>query len=184
MSKSKTTRKIPVVLTKEEIHKLFNIIHKFEHLILIKTLYYTGTRVSECLDINIQDIDLREKTILIRSLKKRSGHLAERLQPIPEPFYDTIRTYLKLIGKKEGKLFNISRQRVWQLVKHYGKKAKLTKSIKTHTLRHSYATHIYEERGDIKIVQDLLGHVEISTTQIYAHPSIQTKKRAIEGVFK
>ncbi len=183
MVKSKATRKIPIVLTKEEIHKLFNCISKFEHSILIKTIYYLGGRVSEILAIRIEDINLKERTIIMKTLKKRSNQIAERIQPIPEPFFDTLKTYLKLLGEDSGKLFHISRQRVWQLIKYYGKKTGIKKNIKVHTLRHSYATHIFEKTGDINTVKDLLGHMDISTTQIYAHTSTQMKKKAIEGVF-
>ena len=183
MVESKAQRKIPIVLTKEEVNKLFNSIDKFEHSILIKSLYYFGPRVSELLGIKIEDINLKEKTVRIKTLKKKTGQLAERIQPIPIPFFDTFKTYLKLDGREYGLLFKLSRQRVWQLVKLYGEKSGIKKSIHPHTLRHSFATHVYEKREDIKAVQDLLGHEDISTTQIYVKTSTKSRKKAIEGVF-
>ena len=93
---------------------------------------------------------MKEKTVRIKTLKKKTGQLAERIQPIPIPFFDTFKTYLKLDGREYGLLFKLSRQRVWQLVKLYGEKSGIKKSIHPHTLRHSFATHVYEKREDIK----------------------------------
>jgi len=80
-------------------------------------------------------------------------------------------------------MFQLSRNRVWQLVKKYAVDAGLSKHVHPHTLRHSYATQVYSVTGDLRLVQELLGHQNLATTTIYTHLDDASKRRSIEGVF-
>lgn len=176
-------RKLPVVLSLEEINKLFSIIDKPRDSIMIRATYYLGLRVNELISLKVGDINLKEEQVRLRAeTTKRSK---ERRIPIPKIFKKSLQQYLNLIGNNpETKLFPLTKQRVWQIIKHYSKKAGITKQIHPHTLRHSYATHIYEKTHDIKLVQDLLGHENITTTQIYTHLTQEDKKKGVNEVFK
>jgi integrase/recombinase XerD len=104
----------------------------------------------------------------------------ERILPVAKRSIETLQEYLKnnqVLEKENPPLFQnkrgkrIDRQFVWKVVKHYAEKAGIEKNISPHTLRHSYATHLLENGADIRVIQDLLGHVNISTTDRYTHVS-------------
>ena len=150
-------------------------------------LYGCGLRVSELANLNITDIDIRSK--YVKCYGKGSK---ERLVPFGEKAKTALKKYLKqreiivlenkldknkrLLLKDNGK--NITRQDIYNFIKKQGEK--IHKHISPHTLRHSFATHLLENGADLRVVQELLGHSDVSTTQLYTHI---TKKRLKEVYF-
>ncbi|MFH0917834.1 MAG: site-specific tyrosine recombinase XerD [Candidatus Omnitrophota bacterium] len=143
---------------------------------IIETLYATGMRVSELSNLKTNNVNL--DIGFLRCIGKGNK---ERIIPLGKKAIHSINRYLEFsrkhflkqkasefifISRCGGKL---SRQSVWKLIKRYAKEAKIKKSIKVHTLRHSFATHLLERGADLRSVQEMLGHSNISTTQIYTH---------------
>lgn len=168
---------IPEVLTQEEVFHLLGSIDTstsvgLRNRALLEFLYATGLRVSEVCNLNLFDID--EECVKVTG---KGGK--ERLVPIAKEALKTLDAYLlsrqKGSTKDNPPLFlssrgkRLSRQKVWEIVQECKEKAQLEKSISPHTLRHSYATHLLENGADLRIIQELLGHAHISTTDRYTH---------------
>ena len=140
---------------------------------LIELMYACGLRVSEAVNIKVQDIDI-ESGILTTTGK---GGKTRRV-PVGSSAVEWLKSYLSIRRKKENiEIANVfvtstghplNRQSIYKLVREYGEKVGLTE-ISPHTLRHSFATHLVQNRADIRSVQQMLGHADISTTQIYTH---------------
>lgn len=178
----KIKRKLPQVLTISEVEKLLNSLEtkKDKETIraraMFELLYATGMRVSELLNLKINDLNLEEG--FVRIIGKREK---ERIVPIGEPAVLAIKEYLNLVrpfllNKKDisnpylflnqrGK--KLSRMGFWKILRKYVKLAGIEKKITPHTFRHTFATHLLEGGANLRIVQELLGHANISTTQIY-----------------
>ncbi len=171
-------RKLPQILTEEEFNKLVGVTETPRDNIMIKFMYYTGVRVNELTHIKKQDINFKESTVNIKYAKRNK----ERHQPLPKIFLKQLQDYCRLIG--DVRLFPITNQRVWQIIKKYAKKANINKNIHPHTLRHSFATRIYEQKEDLGFVQELLDHESVATTGIYKHLSTKRKKATVDEVFK
>jgi integrase/recombinase XerD len=181
LSSPKLERKLPKVLTVEEVERLLsqpdvtNPVGKRDKAML-ELLYATGIRVSELVNLNVSDMDIREG--FVRCMGKGSK---ERVVPMGEIAVGALKAYLdnsrlKIIADpKEKAVFvnhhgkRLTRQGFWKIVKKYGAQAQIRKEITPHTLRHSFATHLLENGADIRSVQEMLGHADISTTQIYTH---------------
>ena len=143
---------------------------------MLSLLYATGMRVSELISLNVNDIDTSSG--FVRCFGKGSK---ERMIPIHEQAISTVNEYVRdvrshLVRKnKETALFvncrgdRLTRQGFWQILKGYAKAANLDSEVTPHTLRHSFATHMLNGGADLRSVQELLGHANISTTQIYTH---------------
>ena len=144
---------------------------------MLETFYACGIRVSELITLKISDLFLDEE--MIRVFGKGSK---ERFVPIGSSAIKWVEGYLKnsrpLLEKKaksQHVLFlnnrgtKLSRMGVWKIVDKYAKLAKIKKEVHPHTFRHSFATHLLEGGADLRAVQEMLGHVDISTTQIYTH---------------
>jgi len=174
-------KKLPVYLTEEEVKSIFNIINSPRDLMLLQTMYYLGSRVNETIHINKSDIIFKEKLVILRA--ENTKRKKERHQPIPDNFMKPLQQYCDLLGD-QATLFPLTKQRVWQIVKFYTKKAGITKQVHPHTFRHSFATQVYIKTDDIKLVQELLGHENLSTTSIYTHLDTETKRKKLGGVFK
>lgn len=156
---------------------------------LIELMYATGLRVSEVVRLNISDINMDMG--YLRCVGKGSK---ERIVPLGRPAIIALRDYLKkarssfmkdllcenLFLTRQGKPF--TRQGVWKLIKYYTRKAGIKKPITPHTLRHSFATHLLSNGADLRIVQELLGHSDITTTQIYTHVD-KSRLKAIHKKF-
>ncbi len=182
----KLPKKLPKVLSIKEIFELFdeqmNIMNKTE----LELLYAAGLRVSELVNIQLNNIDLKAK--YIRCMGKGSK---ERIIPIGNKACLAVKKYLKerdylikkynlktkyLFIKDNGK--KLTRQDVYIFINSLGKN--INKNISPHTIRHSFATHLLENGADLRVVQELLGHSDVSTTQLYTHIS---KKRLKEIYF-
>ncbi|HEY4400060.1 MAG TPA: site-specific tyrosine recombinase XerD [Lactobacillaceae bacterium] len=185
----KKQAKLPVVLSMEEIDRLLatpdvNTTLGLRNRTLLEVMYATGLRVSEL--VNLKQRDLHLELGLIQTLGKGNK---ERIVPIGEVAADWLTRYFEtarplLAGDLDTpEIFvndhggSISRQGIWKVIKSLVTEAGITKNVSPHTLRHSFATHILENGADLRIVQELLGHADISTTQIYTHIS---RKRLTE----
>lgn len=177
----KIEKALPDFLTQEEIRKLFEVFREDNMLELrdktmFEFLYSSGLRISEACSLLMSDID-RANQIL--TIKGKGGR--ERLVPYGEVAAKLLVQYLDraraeilnqytsdfiFVSKKGGAL---SRKSAWRLLKRYMKRAGIGRNITPHTLRHSFATHLLQNKADLRAVQELLGHMDIATTQIYTH---------------
>jgi integrase/recombinase XerD len=154
---------------------------------MLEILYAAGLRVSELVGLRVKDVNLERGFVMV--LGKGSK---ERLVPIGETAADAVRDYLSrsrfgLLGNRESEMLFISsqkkgitRQMFWERIKHYALKAGIGINISPHTLRHSFATHLLDNGADLRAVQSMLGHSDISTTQIYTHVSRERLRRMHE----
>jgi len=178
------SRSLPDVLTKEEVDRLIESVDintklGFRDRTLLEIMYGGGLRVSEVCDLSLFDIDFQTGFLKIRGKGDK-----ERIVPIHLGVQHLLDEYISIwrprFSPKVDKVFlnrsgfALSRQGIWKLIKRYAKAAGITKSISPHTLRHCFATHLLEGGADLRSVQILLGHSDISTTEIYTH--VQTER--------
>jgi len=173
---------LPQVLTEEEVVKLLeqpdlNRPQGLRDRALLEILYGSGLRVSELVKLELKDIRLKDGFLLCKGKGNK-----ERIVPVGRTASHWLKTYLVDIRpgwNKKGSTVvfltrrgsGFTRQGVWKLLKAYGQKAGLSEKIHPHILRHSFATHLLEHGADLRSVQMLLGHSQITTTQIYTHVS-------------
>jgi integrase/recombinase XerD len=177
----KLPRSLPKSLTEQDVEQLLEapevqIPLGLRDRTMLEVLYATGLRVSELVTLSVAQVSLDMG--VVRVMGKGSK---ERLVPLGEEALDWIRRYLAegrpalLAGKLSGALFvtaraeSMTRQMFWYLIKKHAKHGGLNKSLSPHTLRHAFATHLLNHGADLRVVQMLLGHADISTTQIYTH---------------
>jgi integrase/recombinase XerD len=177
------SKKLPHVLSLREINLLLDKANFKSNLglrdqAILELLYATGLRVSELIYLKIDDINMENR--MLKCLGKGSK---ERIIPFGSKAYQSLRLYLDKVRQKLVKNTNedilflnsrgerLSRQGIFYLVKKYVRKAGIEKKVTPHTLRHTLATHLLENGADLRSVQEMLGHSDISTTQIYTHVS-------------
>ncbi|MFZ5826318.1 MAG: site-specific tyrosine recombinase XerD [Bacillota bacterium] len=177
----KLEKRLPRVLTVGEVERLLAQPDSgqpsgLRDRAMLELLYATGIRVSELVSLNTADVNL--ETGYIRCAGKGSK---ERVVPLGSLAIQSVRAYLeqgrgRLVKERdEAALFvnhhghRLTRQGFWKIVKKYADDARIDKEITPHTLRHSFATHLLENGADLRSVQEMLGHADISTTQIYTH---------------
>ncbi len=165
-------RKLPTVLTKQEIKKMIEVTKNPKHRLLIELAYGSGLRVSEVVKLKLKDFDFENRSIFVRQGKGRK----DRKTILPENLVTKIKEYSN--GKdSEEFLFSsyknshLSIRSAQKIVKHSSKLANIDKNVYVHALRHSFATHLLENGFDIKHISELLGHKRLETTQIYSHLS-------------
>ena len=175
----KLPKKLPKVLTISEIEKILKNNLSTTELTIVELLYSAGIRVSELVELELKDVDLKQKVIKVFGKGSK-----ERIVPINQKCIDILSKYLKkreliaLKFKNEKDLFidekgkKITRQKVYNIINKQGKT--VDKNISPHTMRHSFATHLLENGADLRVVQELLGHSSIVTTQLYTHISKKT----------
>lgn len=176
----KVEKKMPVVLTQEETLRLLNQAKgnspkEMRDRAMLELLYATGIRVTELISLKIEDVNIQMEYITCRDANK------ERIVPFGSVAKEALQEYLAegrpnlVTDETSDYLFTncsghaMSRQGFWKLVKHYGKKAGITTELTPHTLRHSFAMHLVSNGADLHSVQEMLGHSDVSTTQIYAN---------------
>jgi len=175
ISTPKQEKRLPSFLTEEEIIRLIeSALPKDERgsrdKAILETFYSTGIRISELVELDIPDIDFIGGIIKVMGKGKK-----ERIVPIGEQAIAAIRVYLDKRKKQADTLFlNKSGQRITTrgvryIVKKYIRIASIKQGVSPHTLRHSFATHLLNRGADLRSVQELLGHANLSTTQIYTH---------------
>ncbi|MBI5143877.1 MAG: tyrosine recombinase XerD, partial [Candidatus Omnitrophica bacterium] len=142
----------------------------------LELIYATGMRVSEIVELSTDGLNLD-----VGFIKCKGKGSKERMVPIGKVARNSISKYIEKVRprllkqRQDAHLFltrlgkKVSRQSFWKMIKRYAKKARIKKDIAPHTLRHSFATHLLERGADLRVVQEMLGHVDISTTQIYTH---------------
>ena len=182
----KMSLRLPKVLTLEEVNKILNFDMTISEKAVFELLYAAGLRVSELTNLEMNNIDLKSR--YIRCTGKGSK---ERIIPIGKNAVNAVEIYLKerdyilqkngikskyLFLKESGKV--ITRQEVYKFIKKVTEK--IGKSASPHTIRHTFATHLIENGADLRVVQELLGHSDVSTTQLYTHIS---KKRLKDVYF-
>lgn len=181
---AKTSNKLPVVLSRLEIEKIINSIENKKHKLLISLSYGAGFRVSEAINLKIKDVNLEELTIHIKNAKGSK----DRITIFPEKLIPDLTAIMALRDKnffvfesnRGGKLDERSAQKVFE---NALKNAKISKDATFHSLRHSFATHLLENGVDVRYVQELLGHANIRTTQLYTkvtNPSIRKIKSPLD----
>lgn len=165
----KSPKKIPTVLTKDEIRRIMEAVKNPRHKLLIMVMYGSGLRVSEAVSLTFNDLDFQDKTGTIRSgkgKKDRNIILSEALVAELKSYYadrqDDPSPYI--FNKGEG---HITTRQAQRMLAHYAKKAGIKKRVFCHALRSSFATHLLESGTDIRVIQELLGHSNLSTTERY-----------------
>jgi integrase/recombinase XerD len=173
-------RKLPVVLSLEEIRNLFDGLGNIKHRTMLMLVYSAGLRVGEVVHLKIADIDSTRKMIHIKGGKGRK----DRYSILSDVLIEVLREYWKVYkpkdwlfeGQKEGKAYSVrSAEKVFE---DAVRKAGIKKEVSIHSLRHAFATHLLEQGTDIRFIQELLGHSSVRTTEIYTHVS----KRAIGNI--
>ena len=176
----KVDRKYPEILTAKEVELFLDqpkcVDEKgFRDHAMLELLYATGIRVTELIDLNIDDVNLSAGVVRCRSKDK------ERIIPLYQGAVRALQDYIQdirpriIADREEQSLFvnmngsRMSRQGFWKIVKYYQEKAEIDKEITPHTLRHSFAVHLLENGADLHSIQEMLGHADISSTQIYTH---------------
>ncbi len=179
----KSEKKLPTVLTKNEIKTMLETAKNKKHKLLIEFLYSSGLRVSEAVSIKTVDLDLNERIGKVVSGKGKK----DRLIILSNNLVEHIEKYLKKREKKGYKseyLFHIknpekhlSIRQAQKIIQKTAQKAGLKKRIFCHALRSSFATHLLESGVDIRVIQELLGHSNLQTTQRYTHVSTEQIKK-------
>lgn len=193
VSRPKLTKHLPEYLTEEEVGKLLDVEVKspydYRNKTILELLYSSGIRISELVNIKTPNFDSEE--CLIRIMGKGSK---ERIVPLGDYavniMNDYMNNYRPLINKKHTDYVfinnrgdKISRQFIFKVIKKEALKKGIKKDISPHTLRHTFATHLLKNGADLRIIQELLGHENISTTQIYTHVTNNKLKSDYETYF-
>lgn len=186
----KAVKKLPQILTSREVELLLEqpacVDPKgFRDKAMLETLYATGIRVSELISLDEKDVNLSIGVVHCRGWNK------ERIIPLYPAAITALEEYMTrvrphmLSNRDETALFvnmggeRMSRQGFWKIIKHYQEKAKISKEITPHTLRHSFAAHLLENGADLRSIQEMLGHADISSTQVYA----QLVKKQLKDIY-
>lgn len=180
LSSPKVAKKLPNYLTEDEIDRLLDIRlltpFDYRNKAMMELLYATGLRITELCSLKITDVDINNCFIRVMGKGKK-----ERIVPVTDLALNYLALYVteyrNLILKNKisdylfisNSLTNISRQGFFKILKKECKRAGIEKNVSPHVLRHSFATHLLKNGADLRIIQELLGHEDISTTQIYAH---------------
>ena len=180
VTSQKVERKYPEILTNREVELFLEqpkcVDEKgFRDHAMLELLYATGIRVSELIGLNVEDVNLTVGFI------RCTTHGKERIIPLYTAAVKALREYMEKIrpriiaDENQQALFvnmsgeRMSRQGFWKIIKYYQEKAEINKDITPHTLRHSFAVHLLENGADLRSIQEMLGHADISSTQIYTH---------------
>lgn len=165
---AKRSKKLPIVLSREEVKNIIGVIKNPKHRLIISLAYGAGLRISEAINLKTEDVNLEELTIHLRCAKGKK----DRITVFPEKIKNEIANFLLnknrgefvFISERGGKLSTRTAQKIFE---NALKKSKIKKDATFHSLRHSFATHLLENGTDVRYVQELLGHANIRTTQIY-----------------
>ncbi len=180
---------LPDYLTLKEIDELFASVdeddtYELRDKALFELMYSGGLRISEACSLFLEDLDMENSLV---SVKGKGGRV--RLVPFGEEAASLLQRYLskarpRILNKRSSdyvfiskKSERLNRKSVWRFLKKYLERTKITKTVTPHTFRHSFAAHLIQNNADVRTVQELLGHIDISTTQIYTHLSKPALKK-------
>jgi len=179
IKRPKREKKLPDVLTRAEIQRLIEAIPTKKSKLMISLTYACGFRVSELTNLKIQNLNFDEMIGHIRQAKGRK----DRVFNIPQKLLNKLKRQVEK-QQKAGQEYlfsglngSLTERNIQKIVQKAVKKAGIEKNVHPHTLRHSYATHLLEAGTDIRMIQELLGHADLSTTQIYTHISTEELKK-------
>ena len=174
-------RPLPISLSEHDVELLLNApevtnAHGYRDKAMLEMLYATGLRVSELVGLKFEQISFRQGVVRIIGKGNK-----ERLVPVGEEAMSWLEGYMSqarktLLGERQcdylfvtNRADGMTRQAFWHIIKRHAKKAGINKELSPHTLRHAFATHLLNHGADLRVVQLLLGHADLSTTQIYTH---------------
>jgi integrase/recombinase XerD len=173
-------RRLPKALPVDDVLRLLDVPGSLRDRALLELLYSTGARISEVVGLDVDDVDTSERTVL---LDGKGGK--QRLVPVGRPALAALEAYLVrarpgLVKRGTPALFlnarggRLSRQTAWLVLKTAAERAGISAKVSPHTLRHSFATHLLEGGADVRVVQELLGHASVTTTQVYTLVTVAT----------
>ncbi|PIN73115.1 integrase [Candidatus Woesearchaeota archaeon CG10_big_fil_rev_8_21_14_0_10_45_16] len=165
---AKKTMKLPIVLSKEEVQRMIGSLDNIRHKLIVMFIYYAGLRLDEARSIRWRDIDLEREIIHVKRAKGDKDRIVFLHQKLIEMLNicGILDDGLVFRSRKEEKY---TKRSIQLMVKNASKRAGIKKKVTPHTLRHSFATHLLESGADIRYIQQLLGHQDLKTTQIYTH---------------
>lgn len=183
----KVDKKLPTFLTEEEVIKLINSPNDknligYRDKLILTFLYSTGMRVSEIVSLKVSQLDLDKGEVIITGKGKK-----DRIVFLTDEIKDMIKIYLDKRRKKSNVLFlnrngkPLTDKGIRLLVEKYAKRVVPYKKVTPHTLRHTFATHLLTNGADLRVVQELLGHTKLSTTQIYTHLTKENLKKIYDN---
>jgi len=182
---SKVEKRIPHVLSSEEVTKLLSVIKNFKHKLLFELVYGAGLRISEAINMKKEDLYLDKGYCIIKFGKGKK----DRIVPLSEPIVKKIRKYLEeeresdyLFSNSKGE--KLTKRLPQKIIKEAAKKAGLNKKVYCHCLRASFATHLLENGVDIRYIQTILGHSDLSTTEVYTRATIKENEQLNETLTK
>ncbi|MCL2563498.1 MAG: site-specific tyrosine recombinase XerD [Oscillospiraceae bacterium] len=186
----KAVKKLPQILTSREIERLLEqpecVDPKgYRDKAMLETLYATGIRVSELIGLDVEDVNLLAGVLHCKHWnKERTIPLYPAAIAAQEEYITRIRPHMLSTPEEQALFVNLagermSRQGFWKIIKYYQEKAKIEKEITPHTLRHSFAAHLLENGADLRSIQEMLGHADISSTQVY----VQLVKKQLKDVY-
>lgn len=175
----KISKKLPTVLTRDEIKSLIKSVTNDKHKIIIMLFYSSGLRLSELVNLKVGDLELGEKIGWVRGGKggkDRMFILSDKVVGYLKPFTENREDsdFLFYVGSPSRPL---SSRAIQKAIAATARRAKINKKVTPHTLRHTFATHLLESGEGIRKIQELLGHSNLSTTQIYTHVSTEELKK-------
>lgn len=180
----KLPKTLPKILTLEEVENLLDIpltdSYNYRNKAMLELLYATGIRVSELIDLKVHDIDFTSDTVRVfgKGSKERIIPLGDYAVEYLEIYLNQYRSSLLKKDKNDYLFLNnhgkkMTRQGFFKIIKKIAEEKGIQKEISPHTLRHCFATHLLENGADLRSIQELLGHSDLSTTQIYTHLSVK-----------
>ena len=187
----KVEKKVPNILTSKEVELLLDQpkdmdLKGIRDKAMLEFAYATGMRVTEIISLNIKDVNLKEGYVICRTgTKQRTIPLGALSLQALKDYMEESRPYIIKNDEVESLFVNINgkrltRQGFWKIVKYYKEQAHITKDITPHVLRHSFATHLLQNGADLKAIQTMLGHSDISSTQVY----MQFQNENLKDIYK
>jgi len=167
---AKKNIQLPGVLSKEEVMNLIHAVKNEKHKLVLSLLYYAGLRLSEVINLRWKDLDFGRGLIHVKLAKgehERVVFLHDNVAGMLKRLNEGNEPHTQILISERGNKYN--KRTIQLIVKHTARKAGIKKDVHPHTLRHSFATHLLEGGADIRYIQQLLGHKNLQTTQIYTH---------------
>jgi site-specific recombinase XerD len=177
-------RQIPIVLSPDEVTRMIDATPNLRHRTILMTLYSTGMRRSELCHLRPEDIDKERMVVRIRQGKGGK----DREVPLSPKLLEQLRTYYRSVKRRNGWMFPslqtrrpdqpITSKAVWHACREATRRAGITKAVHPHTLRHSFATHLFDNGAELPVIQTLLGHSDPRDTMIYLHLATRKLREA------